>query len=256
MELVCQKTRGALTFKAWKERAPTWSRKTAHGGLELAWAEEGALSYRVGQGPELTAAAGCLVMVPEGVEHSTWQSCGGAARSLHVGEAVSERLREALGPRLFVAALKPAMVPVPALTRRLGEALAAGADPGLAELAVLAVLEAAAGDRVREKVRDWRLMRALEHLFAHWDEPVDVDTLARAAGLSRFHFSRCFEARLGQSPYQFLLGLRLDAAARRLERGATVTGAATRCGFSDLSRFGQQFRRRFGRAPSAWAATA
>jgi AraC-like DNA-binding protein len=256
VELICQKTRGALTFKGWKERAPTWSHRTAHGGLELAWAEEGALSYRVGRSAELTAPAGCMVMVPEGVEHRTWQSSGGAARSLHVSAALTERLCEQLGPRLFFAALQPGILPVPALTRRLGDALESGADDALSELAVLAVLEAASGASMRNRVHDWRLLRALEHLFAHWNEPLEVDTLARVAGLSRFHFTRLFEARVGQSPYQFLLGLRLDAAARSLQCGAAVTAAATEAGFSDLSRFGQQFRRRFGRAPSAWAAAA
>jgi AraC-like DNA-binding protein len=256
VELTCQKTRGALTFKGWRERAPSWSRRTAHGGLELAWAEEGALSYRIGRSEELTAPAGCMVMVPEGVEHRTWQSAGGSARSLHVSDAVTKRLCEQLGPRLFFAALQPSVVPVPMLTQRLGEALESGADDSLSKLAVLAVLEAAAGDSVRKKVHDWRLMRALEHLFAHWNESLEVDTLARVAGLSRFHFTRLFEARVGQSPYQFLLGLRLDAAARSLERGTSVTSAATASGFSDLSRFGQQFRRRFGQAPSAWAAAA
>ena len=254
MELIRQETRSGLTLKQWQERTPTWSRATSHGGLELGWADEGALAYRIGS-KEHSASSGVLMVVPEGVEHRSWLSHGGRARSVHVSRAVVEPLEAQLGARLFFTALSPTLVHSPALVTRLSSALDAlcqEAQQPLVELAVVSVLQAGLTEQARAKLRDWRLLRALEYLFSHTTEKVDVDTLAAVAGLSTAHFSRVFEARVGESPWQFVLTLRLESAARRIAAGQRVTDAALASGFTDLSRFGQQFRRRFGVPPRAW----
>lgn len=243
-----------MTLKQWREHSPAWSRPTAHGGLELGWADDGALAYRVGA-REHSASSGMLMVVPEGVEHRSWLSPGGRARSVHVSRAVVAPLEAELGSRLVFTALTPTLVHSPALVGRLSsalEALSSTAQHALAELAVLSVLQAGLSEAARAKLRDWRLLRALEYLFSHSAEKVEVDALAAVAGLSRSHFTRAFEARVGESPYQFLLTLRLEAAARLITSGERVTEAALTAGFSDLSRFGQQFRRRFGVPPREW----
>jgi AraC-like DNA-binding protein len=43
------------------------------------------------------------------------------------------------------------------------------------------------------------LERVLTHIERHLFEPLSVGTLADVAGLSQFHFSRLFTARLGES---------------------------------------------------------
>jgi AraC-like DNA-binding protein len=254
MELIRQKTRGGMTLRQWSEQAPKWSGNTSHGGLELGWADIGALAYRIGR-KEHPASSGMVMVVPEGVEHRSWLSLGGAARSVHVGPAVIAPIEAELGSRLVFTALTPTLVHSPALVARLStalDALSQNAQHVMAELAVLSVLQAGLSQAAREKLRDWRILRALEYLFSHSAEKVEVDTLAAVAGLSRAHFSRAFETRVGESPYQFVLTLRLEAAARLLAAGERVTTAALVAGFTDLSRFGQQFRRRFGVAPRDW----
>jgi AraC family transcriptional regulator len=73
------------------------------------------------------------------------------------------------------------------------------------------------------------------------------------AGLSRFHFLRRFRAITGTSPHQYLIALRLGAAADRLRSSADpVTSIALEVGFNDLSHFHQLFRRSFGLAPRRW----
>ena len=90
---------------------------------------------------------------------------------------------------------------------------------------------------------------------ARYAEPLTVDDMARAAGMSRFHFSRALRAACNCSPYQLVVQTRLEAAAALLRAGrASSTQAALSVGFTDPSRFARAFRRAFGCAPSEMAA--
>jgi AraC-like DNA-binding protein len=59
----------------------------------------------------------------------------------------------------------------------------------------------------------------------------------------------------GQTPYQYLLRRKLEAAAARLsEPGALVKEVALEAGFSDPFHFSRVFKRVFGVAPSVFRA--
>jgi AraC-like DNA-binding protein len=60
------------------------------------------------------------------------------------------------------------------------------------------------------------LLRARDLADARYFEPLDVDDMARAAGLSRAHFSRQFRLAFGESPHVYLLTRRLERAAALL----------------------------------------
>jgi transcriptional regulator GlxA family with amidase domain len=69
--------------------------------------------------------------------------------------------------------------------------------------------------------------------------------------MSRYHFSRRFKEALGESPYQYLLHLRLNRAADLLRSGElSVTEAALDVGFTELGRFSQMFRAFLGKTPT------
>jgi len=57
------------------------------------------------------------------------------------------------------------------------------------------------------------LLRARDLADARFFEPLGVDDLARAAGLSRAHFSREFRRAFGEPPHAYLLTRRLERAA-------------------------------------------
>src|SRR5262249_61602257 len=68
------------------------------------------------------------------------------------------------------------------------------------------------------------LLRAKVLADARYFEALDVDDLARAAGLSRAHFSREFRRAFGVSPHSYLLTRRLERAAallRTTDRGVS-----------------------------------
>jgi AraC-like DNA-binding protein len=60
------------------------------------------------------------------------------------------------------------------------------------------------------------LVRARDLADARYVEPLGVDDMARAAGLSRAHFSREFRRTFGVSPHAYLLTRRLERAAALL----------------------------------------
>lgn len=98
-----------------------------------------------------------------------------------------------------------------------------------------------------------RVLAVVRYLERHYAEPQNLEELARMARLSRFHFIRIFRRIIGVSPHQFLIGLRLRAAAERLRAtDQPITGIALDSGFNDISHFNRTFRRAFGMAPNRW----
>ncbi|MEU1301505.1 AraC family transcriptional regulator [Streptomyces shenzhenensis] len=91
------------------------------------------------------------------------------------------------------------------------------------------------------------------YMRAYLAERISLDDLAREVALSRFHFLRLFSATTGQTPHQFLTGLRIDAARRLLAAGDESVGRIGHlCGFSTASHFVATFRRLVGHTPTAY----
>src|SRR5215212_3094391 len=100
------------------------------------------------------------------------------------------------------------------------------------------------------------LLRARDLADARYAEPLAVDDLARAAGLSRAHFSREFRRAFGESPHAYLLTRRLERAAALLR--TTDHSVAEICldvGLVSVGSFTTSFTRHFGRSPNAYRAS-
>ena len=97
------------------------------------------------------------------------------------------------------------------------------------------------------------LLRARDLADARYFEPLTVDDLARAAGLSRAHFSREFRRAFGESPHAYLLTRRLERAAALLR--TTDRSVAEICldvGWESVGSFTTSFTRTYGRPPTAY----
>lgn len=102
---------------------------------------------------------------------------------------------------------------------------------------------------------DRHLLRAKDLVDARYAEPLEVDDLARAAGLSKAHFSREFRRAFGDSPHVYLLTRRLERAAALLR--ATDRSVADIClsvGLQSIGSFTTSFTRAFGVSPTAYRA--
>jgi AraC-like DNA-binding protein len=99
------------------------------------------------------------------------------------------------------------------------------------------------------------LLRARDLVDARYSEPLGVDVLARAAGLSRAHFSREFRRAFGESPHAYLLTRRLERAAALLR--STDRSVASICfavGLRSVGSFTTSFTRTYGMPPTAYRA--
>ncbi len=101
------------------------------------------------------------------------------------------------------------------------------------------------------------LLRAKDLADSRYFEPLDVDDLAKAAGLSKAHFSREFRRTFGESPYVYLLTRRLERAAALLRNtDYSVAEICLEVGLQGVGSFTTSFKRMYGMTPTAYRAAA
>jgi AraC-like DNA-binding protein len=105
-----------------------------------------------------------------------------------------------------------------------------------------------------------------EHLLAHlrrardtadrdYAEPLDLDRLAAAVGVCKYHFLRCFAATYGRTPALYLAERRIERAQDLLRAtNLTVTEVCHLVGYSSLGSFSSRFLQLVGESPSAYQA--
>ena len=99
------------------------------------------------------------------------------------------------------------------------------------------------------------LRRARDLADRHYAEPLDLEALAAAAGVSRFHFLRSFASTYGRTPSAYLAERRIERAQDLLRAtNLTVTEVCMAVGYSSLGSFSDKFRRLVGMSPSAYQA--
>jgi AraC-like DNA-binding protein len=99
------------------------------------------------------------------------------------------------------------------------------------------------------------LLRAKDLADARYAESLEVDDLARAAGLSKAHFSREFRRTFGESPYVYLLTRRLERAAALLRNtDYSVAEICLEVGLQGVGSFTTSFKRMYGMTPTGYRA--
>jgi AraC-like DNA-binding protein len=100
-----------------------------------------------------------------------------------------------------------------------------------------------------------RLRGARDRIDRDYAEPLDVQTLACDAYMSAGHFSRCFRAAFGETPYGYLMTRRIERAKALLRRGElSVTEVCGSVGCTSLGSFSTRFTELVGESPSAYRA--
>ena len=94
------------------------------------------------------------------------------------------------------------------------------------------------------------LRRARDHIDRHYAEPVDLDTLAGIAGVSKYHFLRLFRTTYGRTPAAYLSERRIERAQDLLRTtNLTVTEVCFAVGFASLGSFSSRFTDVTGETP-------
>lgn len=91
----------------------------------------------------------------------------------------------------------------------------------------------------------------MQYIKKHYRESISLDEVARAAGFSRYYFCRGFKNVTGYTVNEYLQYHRCREAERLLrETDCTVSAAAAKCGFDDVSYFTKIFKKQTGTLPS------
>jgi AraC-like DNA-binding protein len=85
----------------------------------------------------------------------------------------------------------------------------------------------------------------------HGDK-IELDKIAAAAFMSRFHYIRIFQQVYGRTPRQYLRDLRIEKAKELLKKGYPVTQVCFDVGYESLPTFSKVFKRGTGYSPRAY----
>ncbi|WP_404382787.1 helix-turn-helix transcriptional regulator [Knoellia locipacati] len=105
-----------------------------------------------------------------------------------------------------------------------------------------------------DRLRDLALLRRVrDRMDREFDQPLNVEALARDVHMSSGHLSRSFRAAYGESPYSYLMTRRIERAMALLRRGdLNVTEVCFTVGFSSLGTFSTRFTELVGMSPSVY----
>jgi AraC-like DNA-binding protein len=235
-----------------------------HGSFCIAAVLDGTFRYRTRQGEALMVAGALLLGNQDacfecGHDHGAGDRC----ISFHFEPDFFERIVAAVPGAGRIDFVSPRLPPTAATTALI--AAAEGAHPALLEEIALDLAGAAVGAQTQAAPDAWptsarvarRIADVIRHIEARFEETPALPALAALAAMSPYHFLREFRRAAGITPHQFVLSLRLQAAARRLRASdATIAAMALDSGFGDVSEFNRRFRRIFGVTPRAYRAQA
>ena len=231
-----------------------------HRGHSISYVRKGSFGCRT-QGQTFELVAGSVMVGHPGDEFMCTHDhhvCGDECLSFHF----APELVETIGDRRDVwrAGCVPPLPELMVLGELAQAAAEDGSDLGLDEMGMLMasrLVDLVTGGRARQLtvgVRDRR--RAVETalwLDANSHAHIDLESTAKEAGVSPFHFLRMFAKALGVTPHQYLLRSRLRHAARLLaDEDRAITDIALDVGFADLSNFVRTFHRAAGVSPGSF----
>ncbi len=97
------------------------------------------------------------------------------------------------------------------------------------------------------------VQKCVRHIYAHLDQPLQIDDLARSLHISASHLSRTFRKNMGTSLGKFMTQVRTTHAASLLcTTDLQISEVAPRCGYDSLYAFSRSFKQTTGFAPSLY----
>ncbi len=92
-----------------------------------------------------------------------------------------------------------------------------------------------------------RINKTFDYIETNLEKSMTLEELAKIANFSKFHFNRIFHSIVGETPFQFILRLRIERAATLIatNKKESISQIAYKCGFSDISIFSRNFKNYF-----------
>ena len=101
-----------------------------------------------------------------------------------------------------------------------------------------------------------RINKTFDYIESNIEKPMTLAEIAAIANFSKFHFNRIFQSIVGETPFQFILRVRIEKAATLIliNKNESISEIAYKCGFSDISVFSRNFKNYFHISASQYRA--
>lgn len=97
------------------------------------------------------------------------------------------------------------------------------------------------------------VQQACDYIQANYAQPITLQNIADAVGMSRFHLLRLFKAEVGLPPHAYLNQVRIERGKTLLRSGHSLVDTAHATGFVDQSHFTNRFKRVVGITPGKFS---
>ena len=97
-----------------------------------------------------------------------------------------------------------------------------------------------------------RINRVIEMIRECYNRSFSLEDLATESNLSPYHFIRAFKNQTGQTPYDYLINIRIDKAKELMNLNLSITDICLMCGFNNHSHFATVFKKKVGITPSQY----
>lgn len=92
-----------------------------------------------------------------------------------------------------------------------------------------------------------------EYLESHWLERFDLGKTAKAAGLSKAHFTKLFKKHTGITPHEYYVNYKISKLKEKLlDTNLTIAQAFAACNMNYSGHFARVFKEKTGVSPSAY----
>ena len=121
----------------------------------------------------------------------------------------------------------------------------------------LLLLEEISELKIEEKkassINQERLLTMLSFVHENYREKISLEDIANSAAISSRECLRCFQKGIRQTPIEYLLNYRIEAAKKSLKNtNKSIVEIALETGFSNSAYFTKTFRQICGKTPSAY----
>ena len=95
-----------------------------------------------------------------------------------------------------------------------------------------------------------KIVPIIQYLENNFTQPIEINDVAKYAGMSASSLYSQFKSATSLSPIQFIKRIRLHHAYSLLMEGASPREASEESGYGSQSQFSREFKRQFGYSPS------
>ncbi len=226
--------------------SPTWRTLPGHHtNHELIYVIQGRL-HVAGNGRTLTGSAGDMFLYPAGAMHEERSDAETPMESLLL--AFSCPLESDTG----ILLLRDPRGRIVEILRWLYEDAITGRDIAGREYHTFLAAILSEFDRALNEPSEAWVEQVRRHIREHISEPLALDTLARVAGLSRYHFVRTYKQATGLTPMADVRSMRVQHA-RQLIIGTSLPlkEIAELAGLTDAYSLSRAFRQCLDTTPSS-----